>query len=121
MICVDLPYPHALLWPNGRTRNPHAKPAQVKKHRRWGHDATMADPSWRTFTTPAAEIRIVLTVSRKAAGPYPDKDNCVAAAKSYLDGIAERLGVNDRQFAAPDVQFAPEISGRFLIQIGERP
>lgn len=117
MIQVDLPYPHKLLWPNGRTRNPQAKPAQVKKHRRWGYDMTMADAGWRAFA-PGESVSVHIIVSRKAAGVYPDKDNTVAAAKAYLDGIADRLGINDRLFAAPTVEFIAPITGRFLIQIG---
>jgi hypothetical protein len=118
MVRVDLPYPHALLWPNGRTRNPHARPAQVNKHRRWAHDATMADPAWRTFAAGETPVPVRIIVSRKAAGVYPDRDNASAAAKSYLDGIAQRLGVNDRLFDTPDVEFVPEITGRFVIEIG---
>ena len=116
MIQVDLPYPHIALWPNGR---PHRaeKARQVKKHRQWAHDATMADPGWRAFV-PTESIPVHIIVSRKAAGVYPDKDNVVAAAKSLLDGIAQRLGVNDCLFAAPTVEFIAPITGRFLIQIG---
>ncbi len=117
MIQVDLPYPHKLLWPNGPRGNVHAVADQKKKHRRWGHDATMADPAWRTFV-PGTAVPINIVVSRKAAGVYPDKDNTVAAAKAYLDGIADRLGINDRLFAAPTVEFIAPITGRFLIQIG---
>lgn len=118
MIRVDLPYPHKLLWPNGRTRNPHAKPAQARKHRRWGFEATMADPNWRAFAPTGDNIRVRLVVSRKAAGVYPDKDNTVAAAKTYLDGIADRLGINDRRFGTPEVEFIAPCTGRFIIEIG---
>lgn len=117
MILVDLPYPHKLLWPNGPRSNRHAVARQKKSHRQWGHDATMADASWRDFT-PGDAVPVHITVSRKAAGVYPDKDNVVAAAKAYLDGIADRLGINDRLFAAPTVEFITPITGRFLIQIG---
>lgn len=119
MIQVDLPYPHKLLWPNGRTRNPHAKPAQVAKHRRWAHDATMADPAWRTFAPGADLVPVRIIVSRKAKGVHPDRDNAVAAAKAYLDGIADRLDINDRQFATPTVENVAPITGRFVIEIGE--
>ena len=35
----------------------------------------------------------------RPSGPAPDEDNINAACKSYLDGIADALGVNDRNFA----------------------
>lgn len=121
MIRVDLPYPHKLLWPNGRTRNPHAKPAQAKKHRKWGFDATMADSGWRTFAPGSDLLPVHIVVSRKTAGVHPDRDNSVAAAKAYLDGIADRLGINDRLFSAPTVEFIAPITGRFVIEIGGGP
>lgn len=118
MIRVDLPYPHKLLWPNGPRSNRHAVAGEKKKHRAWAHTGTMADPAWHEFVPGDGLVPVKITVSRKAAGVYPDRDNSVAAAKAYLDGIADRLGVNDRTFEAPVVEFVPEITGRFLIEIG---
>lgn len=117
MIEVDLPYPHAYLWPNRRPATKQAASARVSQHRTWAFHATMADPAWRSFV-PGASVPVHIIVSRKAAGVYPDRDNTVAAAKAYLDGIADRLGFNDRLFAAPTVEFIPLINGRFLFQIG---
>lgn len=116
MIRVDLPYPHKALWPNGRP-DKFAKAREVKKHRQWAHDATMGDPAWRRFT-PDGTVPVHIVVSRKAKGVYPDKDNTVAAAKAYLDGIADRLGINDRVFATPTVEFLPAITGRFVLHVG---
>ncbi|WP_374412715.1 hypothetical protein [Novosphingobium colocasiae] len=125
MIRIDLPYPHLALWPNGRAHRSEVA-RQVKKHRAWAHDATMADPGWRAFAptlqgVALGTVPVHLIVSRKAAGVYPDRDNTVAAAKSLLDGIAQRLGINDKLFAAPTVEFIAPITGRFLIQIGSAP
>jgi hypothetical protein len=63
-------------------------------------------------------VRVHIVVHAKPKGPLPDRDNCVAAAKAYLDGIAQRLGVNDRHFATPTVEFAAPRDGRFVIEIG---
>lgn len=119
MIRVDLPYPHNALWPNGR---PHKfeKAREVKKHRRWASNVTMADLAWRAFV-PDETVTVHIIVSRKAKGVYPDKDNTVAAAKAYLDGIADRLGINDRVFGTPTVEFLPAITGRFVFEIGGEP
>lgn len=121
MISVTLPYPHKLLWPNGRTRAHMAKAAQVKEHRRWGYigAAEVTSPKRPTFA-PDQPIPVHITVSRKRGGPFPDKDNCVAAAKSYLDGIAERLGINDRLFDTPTVDFVQPCTALFVIEIGAR-
>lgn len=125
MIRVDLPYPHKALWPNGRAHRSEVA-RQVAKHRGWACVGTMTEPGWRAFasTLDGAAIGTVpvhLIVSRKAAGVYPDRDNTVAAAKSYLDGIAQRLGINDKLFAAPTVEHFAPITGRFVIQIGSGP
>ncbi len=51
----------------------------------------------RGWVAPEGEIRLTITFV------MPDKrlrdtDNCLAAAKAGLDGMADALGVNDRQF-----------------------
>lgn len=111
---VDLPYPHKALWPNGR---PHrmAKAREVKKHRAWAWGAAMANMEVRWSPNP---IPVRIVVHGKPRGPLPDKDGVVAAAKSYLDGIADAVDVNDRHFAAPYVDFADTRTSRFIITIG---
>ncbi|MEW9855912.1 hypothetical protein [Novosphingobium sp. M1R2S20] len=115
MIRVDLPYPHKLLWPNGRTRNPQAKPAQVKKHRQWAHFAALAE---RDAFVRGEKIGLRITVHAKPRGPLPDKDNVVSAVKAYQDGIAAALGIDDKHFETPVVEFATPRTGRFVIEIG---
>lgn len=117
MIRVDLPYPHKALWPNGR---PHhlTKAREVKKHRLWADTAALAALQKAPIGEVSAPFRVHLIVHAKATGPLPDRDNCVAAMKAYLDGIAQRLGVNDRCFAAPTVEFSAPRDSRFVIEIG---
>jgi crossover junction endodeoxyribonuclease RusA len=114
---VDLPYPDKLLWPNGPRSNYHAVNRQKVKHRGWG----MAG-AWEVFGTVKPEshpvrIPVKIIVSGKKTGPLPDKDNCSAAAKAYLDGIADALGINDRHFEAPVVEFDTARKGRFYIEV----
>lgn len=107
---VSLPFPHKLLWPNGSVGNRHAKAREARAHKLWAWAAVK-----EATTAPAAsegQQAIKLIVYPKAKGPAPDKDNCIAASKHYLDGIALALGVNDRSFAAPTVEFGPR-EGRF--------
>jgi crossover junction endodeoxyribonuclease RusA len=65
-------------------------------------------------------VDLVVTVYPKPRGPIPDADNTSAACKAYLDGIADALGINDRTFTAPRIQFAERCKeGRFVISITE--
>ena len=113
MIRVSLPFPVKVLWPNGRTRSVKWKAVETAKHKRW---AWLQTPVATGFTAP---IPVNLTVYPEAKGPFPDADNCVAACKAYLDGIALRLGINDRDFAAPTVAFGPR-EARIEITVGPR-
>lgn len=118
MIVVDLPYPHKLLWPNGRAHWA-AKAVQVKRHRQWADTATLEAIGGRLIALDAFQpIPVAITVRPKPTGREPDRDNVVAACKAYLDGIAQRLHLDDRMFATPVVQFARPRDGRFVIKIG---
>lgn len=111
---VALPYPHKALWPNGRAHW-GLKAREVKKHRQWAAFATKA-ASLRIGDSP---IPVHIVCHPKARGIAPDKDNVAAAAKSYLDGIADALGINDRHFAAPTVSISDQRTGQFTITVGE--
>jgi crossover junction endodeoxyribonuclease RusA len=115
MILLQLPYPHKALWPNGRAHW-GAKAKQVKDHRTWAFMAAKA-ASPTCFQSNGERIPVRLIVSAKPKGPLPDKDNCLAAAKSYLDGIAEALGVNDNLFDPQPVHFSGRQSN-FTIEVG---
>ena len=82
---IVLPWPFPALWPNKR---PH-----------WSAKAR-ATRSYRFMTKVAAKDAtlgpIRLTFCPKPLGPKPDKDNCIAASKALQDGLADALGVNDR-------------------------
>lgn len=62
--------------------------------------------------------RIVITAYPKPKGPAPDKQNVIAACKAAFDGIADALGINDREFPAPMVKFGPrDRMGKIRIDI----
>jgi len=111
---IDLPYPNKALWPNGRAHWA-AKARETKLHRAWAFAATRAyiGPGYKH---DGSRIAIRLTVHPKTNGVAPDKDNCLAACKSYLDGIADALGVDDSLFDPQPVHFAGKGS-RFIIEI----
>lgn len=101
---IMLPFPHKILWPNGRTRSYRFRAAEVKKHREWARIATMAAIS-RSFKWSGAPITLRYIITPKTAHAI-DRDNAVAAMKSYQDGIASALGVDDSAFAVPEITFA---------------
>lgn len=101
---VDLPFPHKILWPNGRTKARGWKAAETKKHRQWAHNAALAERRSSAPIKPA----IALTVYPQSRGTAPDKDNVIAACKAYFDGIADALKLNDRNFDAPKVTISEQ-------------
>lgn len=115
---IELPYPAKALWPNGRAHH-MAKAREVKKHRAWAFAATL-EALQREGTGGAGQspMPITIHVHARPKGPLPDRDNAIAASKSLLDGIADALRLNDRDFAAPQVEFALPRDGRFVIQLG---
>lgn len=115
MTSITLPYPHKILWPNGARRNRYAIAREVKKHRHWAATATRA----AKWIAPEGTPQVTITVHPKPTGPHPDKDNVSSSAKSYLDGIADALGVNDRTFETPRVVFGERCpGGAFVLSIG---
>lgn len=112
---IELPYPHKSLWPNGRFHW-SVKAREVKKHRQWAAIAAKA-ASLRIGDSP---IPVCIVCHPKKTSVAPDRDNIVAASKSYIDGIAQALGIDDKHFAAPTVEVSPIKSGQFVIYVGEK-
>ncbi len=118
---VRIPWPHKLLWPNGSMGTPKSRAGRAKMAK---HDASYAAIEARQkygLPTFDGEIPIKLLVYAKPKGPLPDKDNCIAAVKHSLDAIAAQIGVNDRRFAAPLVEFVKPRIGVIEIVIGPQP
>jgi crossover junction endodeoxyribonuclease RusA len=112
---IVLPFPARVLWPNGRTLNHKFKAAAFRKAREQAAWAAKA-ANVRVGNSP---IPVHLIIKPRAKGPAPDADNCVSAAKAYLDGIASAVGINDRYFSAPTVEISKERTGQFIITVGE--
>lgn len=101
---IILPFPHKILWPNGRTRNVKWKADEFKKHKTWAFNATKAKLP-RCFNWNGEPIKLRYVITPKTAHKI-DRDNCVAAMKAYQDGIALALKVDDSAFAVPVIEFA---------------
>lgn len=115
---IILPWPPPLLWPNGPRGNTFAVSRLKKKYRHDAEWATIAARGPGKFEHDGSEIPVRLIVRAKPKGPLPDKDNCIAALKVGLDAIAAQIGVNDRLFGAPTVEFAEPRNGTIEVQIG---
>lgn len=81
-----LSWPPKAVWPNAR---PHwaAKAKAVAAYR--------FEAKAKMLGAKPAPIRV--TFCPKSRGPVPDDDNCIAAFKSARDGIADAMGINDRE------------------------
>lgn len=109
---VELPFPAKELWPNGRSHWA-AKARATKRHRAWAYAATFA----AKVPKPEGRMNLRIVIHPRTAN-RPDADNCIAAAKCLIDGMAEALGVNDSTFNAPAVTFGmPAKGGKLFIEL----
>ena len=106
-VTFTLPFPAKALWPNGRAHWAE-KARAVKTHRRaaW----LLAYKAAVKQLDLADRYSIAVTVHPKTRHPI-DRDNCVAALKSYLGGIADALGVDDQTFDTPSILFGEPVKG----------
>ena len=105
-VTFGLPFPAKILWPNGRGHWAE-KARAVKAHRCWGRNAMLVYRG-DLDALPDSRFSIAVTVHPKTRHPI-DRDNCVAALKSYLDGIADALGVDDQTFDTPSILFGEPV------------
>ncbi len=108
MSLVELPWPPKELNPNARVH--HYAKARAAKHYReaayWLTVAAQALPGKHldiTFLPPDARRR--------------DLDNMLASAKNALDGLADAIGVNDREFTMTLRRGEPVKDGRVIVSI----
>lgn len=117
---IELDFPPASLFPN-RAKGKH-----------WGvtHGAKVKyreDSVWLTkqqmggWKHKGGDLELVTSFH------MPDKrrrdaDNCLAAAKAGLDGMAEALGVNDRHFQPITIfRHHGDKPGKLIVEIKEQP
>ena len=101
---IELPWPPKALSPNARSRShwPRTKALAKAKHWAWiaaqGSRASAGNP-----------IQLLLTFYPPVRRGH-DKDNLLASAKPYLDGIAMAWKINDVAFD-PRVQIGEPVKG----------
>lgn len=98
-IKVALPWPNRLLSPNARI-NWRARHSIARTARRVGFYA--AFEKHKGFAKPKGSMDVQL-VLHPATRRSRDEDNIIASMKSYLDGIADALQINDARFHFKEV------------------
>lgn len=93
LFTITLPLPDRQLSPNARVH--HMKRAALKKKARaYARRESSQQLLTTVYTLPSTPTHYSINWNYK--GIKPDSDNCLASCKAYLDGIADFLGVNDR-------------------------
>jgi crossover junction endodeoxyribonuclease RusA len=109
-------------WP-AQELSPNARVHPMVKHR--FSKAAKIEAGWATKIAmpfhwqPSGErISVHLIAHPPKAWRTGDDDNLIARVKSHLDGIASVLGVNDREFMAPTVEWADRCErGKLIVRI----
>ena len=117
MMEIDLSWPDKLLWPNGGRSNRYAVHRVGKKAK--------DDAFWATkivkpldWTHDGEPISIHIRAYPKTANAV-DAQNLISGLKMQFDGIASALGVDDKHFRAPTVEWAdPVKGGRVIVIVG---
>jgi crossover junction endodeoxyribonuclease RusA len=109
-VSFGLPFPAKILWPNGRGH--WAEKARAVKSARKAAWAAALAAGVKSLPV-GGRYGLAITVYPKTRHPI-DRDNCVSAAKSLIDGIADALGVDDRTFDTPSISFGEPVKGGML-------
>lgn len=110
MIVVELPFPPKELSPNSRLHWAAVSKAK-KAYRSACYAVLISRPAKWTFE-PAADSKLTIGLTF-----YPpnrrsyDWDNLVARMKAGIDGIADGLGIDDKNFRIGSIDLAPPVKG----------
>ena len=109
---IELPWPSSALSPNARVHY-HKRNRVFQEHKGWARLATMAA---RPTAPETGVIRVIVT-AHPAGRWRMDRDNFLTRIKSYLDGVAVALGVDDSRFN-PSIEWGEPVRfGKVLIAI----
>jgi len=116
-LIIRLPFPPASLFPNRKNGKHWSVTKQVKQAYRNGASLlTSAVMSGFSDAGGDIPVSIVFVAPDKR---NRDLDNCLAAAKPQIDGIADALGVNDKRFRPILLNYvAGDKPGAMLVAIG---
>lgn len=105
-LVIDIPTtPHKYLSPNRSSRLPkmaHAREAGLARTRARIETEKLRDhewwPTWSHWVTLTREFELAWMVGWEKGHRIVDEDNLIAMLKPFQDGVADALGVNDRNF-----------------------
>lgn len=116
-IDVDLPWPPRGLSPNVRM-NRLAKAQLFKRTKMAAFIATAAALKGRPAAVQSATTVNVKLICTPPVLRYRDEDNLLANCKATLDGIAQKLGVDDHWFHFLEQEWhEPEAPGRLVVRL----
>jgi crossover junction endodeoxyribonuclease RusA len=116
---IELGFPPKELFPNRASGTAWGKLYQIKSDYRQ-NSGWLAKPQLKGWKHNGGDLFLKITFV------MPDKrqrdlDNCLAASKAGLDGLADVLGVNDKLFHPIQIsrQQGDKKTARIIIEIGE--
>lgn len=122
-LCVELPYPNRILFPNGRAHwRARAKSAKAYRAAGFFYTSQAIGMGPKPKIPEEGKVGVRLTF-------YPpdhrirDEDNQLAAMKSALDGVADALGINDKKFHILEPIFKEEVvkGGKVVVTLDFLP
>lgn len=114
---VKLPFPPASLFPN-RKGGKHWTTTQAARTASRNGAWALTREAIGAWVAPEGKIALSI-VFVPPDGRRRDLDNCLAAAKAQLDGVALALGVDDRRFSPLLIDMAgPGKPGAMLVAVG---
>lgn len=116
---LRLPFPPASLFPNRKNGKHWTTTKQIKQAmRESARNAT--ETACGAFSDDGKAIPLSIVFVAPDAR-HRDLDNCLAAAKPQIDGIADALGVNDRRFRPILVDYIRgDAPGAMIVAVGVR-
>jgi len=114
---VAFDFPAACLFPNRRNGTHWTKTSAAKTTAR--EDAVEATKQAMQAGKAWGETIPLSIVFVAPDGRHRDLDNCLAAAKAQIDGIADAMGVNDKQFRPILIDYVKgDGKGAMIIAVG---
>lgn len=117
VITITLPWPPAALSPNAR----HAHWAQLSTAKRRFRTAcllTARQQGAAQLAGPEAAISLTFVPPDRRAR---DLDNCIAAMKAGLDGLADVLGIDDSRWSLTAVLDREQTGGFVRVEVSAWP
>ena len=115
MIRVELPFPDAALFPN-RANGRHWTTVRQAKDaaRESAYVLTRKETGPRDKPLTLGDVPLVITFHSPDRRKR-DRDNCLAAAKHQLDGVALALGIDDSRFEPLTVRRGEPVKGGLMV------